>query len=226
MVNQYTMKKYNNNEINEIILLYDGGMSFTMIGKKLNRQKNTIKKILIENGVWVDGRDINLKKFNSIEIEKVISLYNQGLSATKISKIYDISRPKIVRLLKDNGINVKSFSDGKKINLCEDKKRDIKDLYLNEGKNTYEIAEMVQLTQGFISKHIFDNGYIRNKSQAISIARKGKKASVEAKRNMKIAQMKLARSGKRKQTGGYCKFHKVHGLRYQGTYEKKIYRIP
>jgi len=51
MVNQHTMKKYNNNEINEIILLYDGGMSFSMIGKKLKRQKNTIKKILIKKDI-------------------------------------------------------------------------------------------------------------------------------------------------------------------------------
>lgn len=215
------MKKYDKDEIKLIISLYEGGMSFSKIGKKLSRQKNTIKKILIKNNVWVENRDINIKGFNGIEIKKIISLYEGGMSATKISKIYNVSRPKIVRLLKNNGVNVKSVSDGKKIKLSENKKDEIKNLYLNKNKTTNEIAEILKLSEGFISKHINDSGYRRSKSKANSLARKGKKASPKARLNMKLAQIKLARSGNRKQTGGYCKYYKVHGLRCQGTYEKK-----
>ena len=55
--NQHTSKGYCELEINEIINLYNNGMSFTKIGKVLKRQKNAIKKILIENDVWVKNRD-------------------------------------------------------------------------------------------------------------------------------------------------------------------------
>jgi hypothetical protein len=37
---------------------------------------------------------------------------------------------------------------------------------------------------------------------------------------MKNAQQKLAKSGKRKQTGGVCKNYIINGLECQGTYEK------
>jgi hypothetical protein len=214
-------KEYTTSEIEGIIDLYLKGTSFSKIGVLLKRQKNTIKKILIENDVWVENRDRLVKNFNDKEIIKILSLYNDGIGCTKIGKLFNISGGPIKKLLKEYGVLRKGYSDGNKINLTENEKNIIKKMYLTELKNSESISKELGFTKSFIDKYLSNSGYRRTKGEAISLVRKGKKLPLKTRINMKKAQIKLAKSGKRKQTGGYCKFFKIHGLNCQGTYEKR-----
>ena len=85
MGNQHTKIKYARIDVDKIIGLYEGGMSFTKIGKILNRQKNHIEDILIDEDIWVENRNNIKKHFSSGEICNIINLYQSDLSIKKIS---------------------------------------------------------------------------------------------------------------------------------------------
>jgi hypothetical protein len=170
MSNQHTMKKYNDEEINEIISLYESGMSITKIGVVLKRSKNSIKIILIENNIFVNDRD-NIKiELSDSDINKIKKLFlDEGLSCTKISELYSSSRPSIVRLLKSNGVNINSNSNGKKVILSEDQKEMIEYLYKEEYNNYLQISQKLNLTESYVSKYIGLSGYRRDKSKGVSV---------------------------------------------------------
>jgi len=67
MANQHTMNNYCEREINKIISLYEGGMSFSKIGVLLNRQKNNIKKILNLTSSYVD------KYLSTVDYRRTVS---------------------------------------------------------------------------------------------------------------------------------------------------------
>jgi len=83
--------------------------------------------------------------------------------------MFNVSRPVIVKLIKNNSINVKSNGNGKKIILTKKQKYKIKELYINEYKNSFEIAEELGLTKPFIEKFLNNTGYRRNKSEGVSV---------------------------------------------------------
>lgn len=93
-------------------------------------------------------------------------------------------------------------------------------MYLREYMSCDEIAEKTGLTASFINKYLSNCNYRRTKSEATTLAKTGVKLSQKTKDNMTIAQQKLAKSGRRKQTGGVCKNYIVNGLSCQGTFEK------
>jgi len=158
--------------------------------------------------------------FTSNDITKIKELYSNGLSCFSISKMFNISKTPIIRLLKNEEVLKKGNSNGKKIILTKEQKRVIKDLYLNHNKNCKEIGDILNLTESFINKYLGTVYYRRSKGEANSEYRKGKKLPQKTKHNMKIAQQKLSKSGNRKQTGGVCKIFNVDGIKCQGTYEK------
>jgi orotate phosphoribosyltransferase-like protein len=217
MANQHTHKEYDSNEINKIINLYESGISLSKNSELLNRKKNNIKKILIDNNVWVEGRD-NLKK--NLNEELIIGLYNNGLSLQKIADKLNVSKTPVRRVIKNAGIMRDNNGDGKKIELSLKDKDTIKRLYLEEFKNSCQISEELNLSKSFVDKYLHNSGYRRSRSKSISLSKTGVKASENAKHNMKIAQRKLAKSGNRKQTGGVCKTYIIGDIRCQGTYEK------
>lgn len=164
--------------------------------------------------------------FKDNDINKIIDLYTKDkLSAKSISKIIGTSVTPIKRILKDNDLLRNGYSNGKKITLSEKEENEVKKLYLTKNKNSLEISEELGFTKSFIDKYLHNSGYRRSKGEAISLVKIGKKLPLKTRINMKKAQIKLAKSGKRKQTGGYCKYFKVHGLTCQGTYEKKYIEI-
>ena len=220
MANQYSNKEYDMSEVEIIISKYKSGMSFTKIVTELGRQKNNIKKILIKNNVWVDGKNSIKKEFLNSEIENIKNLYLNGSSCEKIGKIFNVSKTPIKDLLKKNNILRVSNSNGVKLTLTEEQKEKIKFLYLNQYKNCYEISLEIGLSESYIDKFLSNSGFRRSKSIAISIMKKGVKLSQDTKDKMSEAQQKLAKSGTRKQTGGVCKKFIVNGLTCYGTYEK------
>ena len=220
MGNQYTKKEYSINEIELIISKYKSGIAFTKIAGELGRQKNNIKKLLIEHNVWVNGKN-NIKKiFSEIEIKEIEKLYTIGLSCETIALKFNVSKTPIRQLLKINGLLRIGNSNGKKIFLTNEQIEKIKNLYLNKYKSLEEISLETGLTSSFINKYLSTTDYRRNKSKAMSISKKGVKLSEISKTNMRKAQQKLVKSGNRKQTGGICKNFIVNGLICQGTFEK------
>jgi len=142
------------------------------------------------------------------------------LSCEKIGKKFNVSKRPINQLLKDMGILRGGLSNGKKITLTTEQKTLIKQLYLEDKKNSEEISKKLNLSKSFIDKVLQNSGFRRNKSVAMSVTKIGKKLNQEVIKNMRIGQQNLSKSGKRKQTGGVCKNFIVNGLECQGTYEK------
>ena len=159
--------------------------------------------------------------FTDIQIKTIINLYvDEKLSAKDIGLKFNVSNVPIKRILIDNGLLRTGKSNGIKINLTLEQENKIKDLYLNHNKNCEEIGIELNLKASFINKHLTNVSYRRTKGEANSVYRTGKKLPQKIKDNMTIAQQVLAKSGKRKQTGGVCKTYYVNGLKRQGTYEK------
>lgn len=146
MANQYTCNIYSTIEINQIVSLYLGGTSFSEIGLLLKRKKKKINDILINEGVWVEGRDIKRKYFTENEVKEIINQYvNDGCGLREISRNFNVSISPIKRILIENNVLRKGYSNGKKIDLSDDQKDEIKRLYLVENKNSSEIGNILNL---------------------------------------------------------------------------------
>jgi len=167
--------------------------------------------------IFIDmGVKIN---FNQTEKQEILDLYRKGMGATKIGEKFDISKTPILKLLKEYGV-VRTIEATKKIELSNTQKNKIKKLYLENNKNTQEIANEMNLTKSYIDKYLAKCDYRRSKSEAMRIYKTGKKLPNKTIEKLKKIQQNLSKSGKRKQTGGVCKFFYVEGLKCQGTYEK------
>jgi len=170
MANQYSNNEYTINEINKIVSLYENGMSFSKIGLTLKRKKSRIKETLINEGVFVEKRDVLKKTFNESEINKIIDLYFiKKMSVRKIGIIFNVSVTPIKRILVERNLLRKGKSDGKKIELTNNKKNTIKFLYLKKYKNTKEIGKTLGVSKSFVDGYLKDNDLLRNKSEGVSV---------------------------------------------------------
>ncbi len=221
---QLRKKVYDDEIVKQVILEYNNGVSYSKIAMLVKINRDNVKNILIENGVWVDGRDNIKKEFNDDDINDIINKYiNEGLSCLAIAKYYNISKRPINRVLKEKGLLREGSSDGVKINLTDEQKDIIKKLYIEEFKTTCEISKELGLTKPFIDKYLCNCGYRRNRSEGNLIGsekRKGRKVSEETRIRMSSAQKKYAMSGNRVQTGGVCRKFLIENISCQGTYEK------
>ena len=121
MANQHTVRLYQKDEINEILLLYETGMSYTKISHKLHRKKTNIKKILINCGVWIENRDVVKKKFTDNEIQTIVNLYvNENRNTHYIAKLFNMSVTPINKILRKNNVLRKGNSNGRKIDLSDE----------------------------------------------------------------------------------------------------------
>lgn len=167
---QLRKKMYDDEIVKQIILEYNNGVSYSEIAMLVKIKRDNVKNILIENNVWVDGRDNLKKEFNDDEINDIINKYiNEELSCQTIAKYYNITKRPINRVLKEKGLLREGLSDGVKINLTDEQKDIIKKLYIEEYKSTAEISKELGLTKPFIDKYLHNCGYGRNKSDGTSI---------------------------------------------------------
>lgn len=159
--------------------------------------------------------------FNENQIKEIIHYYNvEKLSCSRISKIFNCSKTPINNLLLKCNILRSGKSNGKKIILTSEDENTIKTLYLESKKSLEEIAKIIGIKTSRLSKHLSKCDYRRSKGESISIRQTGKKRSEEYVERFKIIQKNLAKSGKRKQSGGICKQYEVNGIFCFGTYEK------
>lgn len=90
--------------IQEIILNYQNGIPIKDISIKHNISLWLLYKILKNNGINKKTNQSGLD-INNLDKNLIISLYNKGLSATKISKQLKCSHTLILNFLEQNGIN-------------------------------------------------------------------------------------------------------------------------
>ena len=160
-------------------------------------------------------------EFSNKQVSDIVFEYTKNMkSCTFIAKKYNISKLPINNLLKQMDLLRRGHSDGKKINLTEKQKCEIKYLYLNEQKTPPYISKKLKLNLHFIEKYIYNSDFKRTLGESITLRQTGKKRSDDVKHILKLAQQKLAKSGMRKQTGGVCKSFMIKDLSCSGTYEK------
>jgi hypothetical protein len=169
MSNQYTKIPYSKEEIDNIIKDYQNGVSLFKLRVIYKRKKENIKSLLMENNIFIEGRDKLKKDFNEEIIEEILNYYQKGMGSEKISKIYGVSKVPILRILKENNVLQKGYSDGKKIILTDEQKHKIKDLYVNNYINSEEISKIMNLNKSLIEKILSKSNYRRNRSQGTSI---------------------------------------------------------
>ena len=162
-------KIYSEEIINNVVELYVSGISFSKISTLLKINRNNVKNILKEKNIWVENRDKLKKEFNDVEINDILIKYKNGISLQKICKLYNVSKTPIQKILKDNRILKKGYSNGVKINLTEEQKEKIKDLYLIGYKNSLEIGQELNLSKSFIDKYLQLSNILRTKSEGVSV---------------------------------------------------------
>jgi ribosomal protein L37AE/L43A/transposase len=163
-------KTYDSDVIDDVVKQYEDGGCVSKIASNLKICKRNIKIILIEKNVWVDKRDDIRKPFNEDEINDIICKYiNERMGCETISKIYNVSRTPILRILKERGLLREGVSDGKKIELTEEQTNEIKKMYVEEYKSSEEISKVMNLGKPFVNKFLTKSGFRRNKSEGASV---------------------------------------------------------
>ncbi len=206
-------------EIKLTLDLYKEGLSFTKISKRINIRKETIKRILIDNNVLVEGRDSTIIVFNIEDIKNILNDFiNNKKTITELTREYKTSYGVIRRLLEQNFVFKKRITNKKSISI--DELVEIKKLYLDDLKSTKDISKIINCSESNVSKLLSREGILRSKSDANTLYRTGRKLSESHALNIKLGQQKFAKSGNRVQKGGICKTYRVNGIKCQGTYEK------
>ena len=106
--------------------------------------------------------------FTEFEIGKIKSPYSDGLSCEKIGKEMGISKQPIKGMLHNLGLIRKGYSTGVKLNITNEQKDKIREMYLGY-YSISEIAYSVGLSKPMIDKLLQNSGYRRDKSSGVSI---------------------------------------------------------
>jgi len=164
------LDEYSDNEINEIILLYQKGNSVTQIETISHHSKKFITKILIKNNVFIKNRDDLKIMFSEEDILKIKNMYLiENLNTRKIGDYFNCSNTPIKNLLRSLNILRKGNSDGKMVSLNEKQKEDIINLYVNEYESVETIEKILSLGSGVIRKFLVENKLMRNRSEGVSV---------------------------------------------------------
>lgn len=90
----------------DIITDYEeNGFSIVNLSKKYEFSIRTIKKLFKENGVIIRAKKCNLEKYHP----EILSMYRKGYSESDISKVYEVPKEYIIRILDNNGVRKKDF---------------------------------------------------------------------------------------------------------------------
>lgn len=126
---------------NYIIDKYNSGISTNKLAQEFNCNSGTLYYFLQNNNIQIKKR----KNFQgNIEDYKdqILFMFDNGNSSYKIAKDLNISKPTILKILKNNKRNTSKKNKINKNNLLKDKSNLVLKLY-NEGKTQQEIADIV-----------------------------------------------------------------------------------
>ncbi|WP_426350099.1 hypothetical protein ACPWSR_02385 [Alloiococcus sp. CFN-8] len=100
------MKRYDKSYISMAIELYEKGNSAQVISSILGPNEATIRKWLKDNGIFIrDGGYYN-RIYSQEIIDKIISLYSQGIYSTEIDIMLKLPKGISAYLLKNNNIKL------------------------------------------------------------------------------------------------------------------------
>lgn len=142
--------------IEDIKREYLSGISTYQLGKKFKCNPALIWKILSNNNVQIRKRSDNYGGVIGRK-DEIISLFNNGYSAYKISKELKISKPVILRYLEEWGCDTSSKNKVNTSNLLKNKSNLVIRLH-NEGKSQTEIAEITGHKSGSVCRIIQELG--------------------------------------------------------------------
>lgn len=159
-------KDFNKNEINNIIKMYQEGISKSTIKDKYNCSIGLIKTILIKNNINLrtkndnynsirNGKYSEKKKKIVLEKDKIIKLYQEGMNLLDIANLYNYKSPTEIRkLLIRNNIALRNptevyFTTNKDKNIERDDK--ISRLY-KQGLTQGEIAKEFKMSRTGIQR--------------------------------------------------------------------------
>ena len=107
------------NEIDEMILMYNNKVSLRTIAKQLGFGTTTIKVNLLKNGVIMRGNtelnSIKCQKKISRETNNIIQFYKNGMAKEIIADKYNVSAGTITGLLKKHGIKLRTIWETRKL---------------------------------------------------------------------------------------------------------------
>lgn len=99
-------------DVNNIINLYLSGKGLREISKIVRHKPETIKRVLIENGITLRV-PANARK--NLDSDLIAQLYESGESANALAVRFGVSRSAINRCLRESGIVVRGSSEANKL---------------------------------------------------------------------------------------------------------------
>lgn len=162
-------KKLDDNDYKRVLQLNKNGYTNLEIANIFRVTSSRIGQILRENGIHsMNNRYLN---FSEDDCQKIITLYNQGLSTTKIGKMFDCSRNPITKILRDNDVKIENTL----IKIPKNEYQNVANLYYS-GKTQKEIADIYGCTPNAIHEimkklgiNARPNGFTENDAQDMYI---------------------------------------------------------
>jgi len=140
--------------IDEIKRLYGERWTPEALGEKYDASKETIKNLLIREGVQMRTQSGAPQKITDPEvIEEIKRLYDEGLSYEALGKKYDASSQAIDNLLKREGVQTRTMSEAaRKRHGLEIDDEKVVDLFFNSEWEIRQIARKFNTTHKTIRR--------------------------------------------------------------------------
>lgn len=100
-------REFNDDELKEIVSLYQAGKMTREIGEMFKVSKTTIVKLLRQQGVEVTKSKAQAK----LNVDEVISMYKNNYTIEKIAKRFSVCPQTVRRCLTAHGVKIKSRWD-------------------------------------------------------------------------------------------------------------------
>lgn len=139
----------------------EDGLSTTEIGKILGTSSTVPQRILKKMGVTRSisdakkGKEIGTK----LPVDKIIKLYKEGKSTTKIGEICDCSKRSVLNVLIDNGVdrdNTYTYS--------HDMINEMENLYLS-GHSINSVSEILKIPYTTVNSNLHKLGIVRTEDK-------------------------------------------------------------
>lgn len=144
--------------------------SYTHIGKTLNMNDKTIKKIVSEYNLDTSKYNIRIalgkarkKVLTYNDIDTILKSINQGVSLRQIVQNFPITYPTLKRILDENGVNYKTYKRVSKSKFTLDNSQiaDVKER-LNNNESIASISKFYNVNRNTFSQYIKEIGIVKN----------------------------------------------------------------
>lgn len=96
--------KLSNKQIDEVVKLYNDGLSSTIIAERFDVTSHTIDRYLSRSGVPRRGSTGRSERLTDRQVAQVVSLYDDHTPTTVIAERFGVSRSTIYNSLRRSGI--------------------------------------------------------------------------------------------------------------------------